>query len=200
MMEIEMKRTLTRPGFHHGTPCLQGGQGWRLFRSVPPQTIPKEVGQVTYFATSSFSCTKEQWISLTESGVDSKILDNFQPDIDIEEFYSKRDDHGATYEVQVVLLDGCGNVVGKSFSYRDDMEPEDRSTWRKVSHTFRDYGIGVRYIKFYHGGMAADMEEGWFGSRMTGASVKIRFPEVKKTDKMFKCNCKTRHKIKLNLS
>jgi len=177
-----------------------GGNGWRLFRCIPPKTIPKEVGQVTYFATSNFSCTKEQWVSLADNGVDSTIVDTFQPDINIEEFYSKSRDHGATYEMQVCLLDGCGNVVGKSFTFRDDMEEEDTDSWRKVSHTFKDYGVGVRYIKFYHGGMASDMDEGWFGSRMTGASVKIKFPEKKKTDKTFRCNCKTSHKIHLKLS
>jgi len=168
-----------------------GGNGWRLFKSIPPNTIPKEVGQVTYFATSNYSCTKEQWVSLADNGVDSKTVDTFQPDINIEEFYSKSRDHGATYEMQVCLLDGCGNVVGKSFSFRDDMEEEDTDSWRKVSHTFKDYGVGVRYVKFYHGGMASGMEleDGWFGSRMTGASVSIRFPEKKKTDKTFSCNC-----------
>lgn len=177
-----------------------GGQGWRLFRTSPTQNVMQEVGKATYFATSNFSCTKEQWVSLTDNGLDLKTLDTFQPDIDIEEFYSKSENHGSNYEIQVCLLDGCGNVIGKAFSFRDNMDAEDDLTWRKVAHTFKDYGVGVRYIKYYHGGMAEDMEEGWFGSRMTGASIKIKYPEHKKTDQTFKCNCKTKHKINLNLS
>ena len=129
-----------------------------------------------------------------------EILDTFQPDIDIEEFYSKSENHGASYEVQVCLLDGCGNVINKVFNFRENMEAEDNETWKKVTHTFKDYGVGVRYIKFYHGGMAEDMEEGWFGARMTGASVIIKYPELKKTESTLKCNCNTKHKITLNLS
>eukprot|EP00091_Calanus_sinicus_P012146 TRINITY_DN27622_c0_g1_i1.p1 TRINITY_DN27622_c0_g1~~TRINITY_DN27622_c0_g1_i1.p1 ORF type:complete len:121 (-),score=37.75 TRINITY_DN27622_c0_g1_i1:121-429(-) len=102
--------------------------------------------------------------------------------------------------MQVCLLDGCGNVISKAFSFRENMEAEDNDSWRKVTHTFKDYGVRVRYIKFYHGGMAEDMEEGWFGARMTGASVIIKYPEEKKTDSTFQCNCKTKHTLKLNLS
>eukprot|EP00092_Neocalanus_flemingeri_P068822 GFUD01084215.1.p1 GENE.GFUD01084215.1~~GFUD01084215.1.p1 ORF type:complete len:306 (+),score=69.84 GFUD01084215.1:99-1016(+) len=177
-----------------------GGQGWRLLKSLPPRSMPQEVEHNSYFATSNFSCTKEQFLSLTENGLDSEILDNFQPDIEIEEFYSKSENHGAIYDIQVCLLDGCGNVLGKAFSFRKNMEAEDEDSWRKVTHTFKDYGVGVRFVKYYHGGMAEDMEEGWFGVRMTGSSVKVKFPEVKKTEARFECKCKTKHKMNLNLS
>jgi hypothetical protein len=32
------------------------------------------------------------------------------------------------------------------------MERTDGERWRRVTHTFQDYGVGARYVKFYHGG------------------------------------------------
>jgi len=186
--------------FNSWSTLSSGGQGWRLFKDIPSQMMPKEVEHRSYFATSNFSCTKEQFLSLIEKGVNSEILDTFQPDIEIEEFYSKSANHGAIYDVHVCLLDGCGNVLGEGFKFRKQMEAEEDETWRKVSHTFKEYGVGARYVKYYHGGMAEDMEEGWFGARMTGAAVKVKFPEVKKSEQLFKCECKTKHRMVLKLS
>ena len=57
------------------------------------------------------------------------------------------------------------------------MEAEEDDHWRKVSHTWTDYGLGVRLVKFYHGGMAESMEEGWLGAKMKGAGVVVRYPD-----------------------
>jgi hypothetical protein len=35
---------------------------------------------------------------------------------------------------------------------RENMERTDGERWRRVTHTFQDYGVGARYVKFYHGG------------------------------------------------
>jgi len=181
--------------FQYWNILSSGGQGWRLF---PGSGEPNQTKR--FFATSNFSCTKEQWVSLMEKGFDPNILDTYQPSIEIEEFYSKSEHHGASYEVQVCLLDGCGNVVDNPFSFRENMNADDSEGWRRVSHSFKDYGVGVRYIKFYHGGMAEDMEDGWHGSKMTGASVRLRYPDRTKTNKIFICKCKSKHKIPQNLT
>ena len=70
-------------------------------------------------------------------------------------------------------LQSSANIEWK---YRDDMKSEEDSRWRQVSHEFSHYGPGIRYVNILHGGMADDMEEGWFGSRMKDLSVIIRFP------------------------
>jgi len=41
---------------------------------------------------------------------------------------------------------------------------------------FQSYGPGVRYIKFYHGGMDTQFWAGHYGSKMSGASVKLIIP------------------------
>ena len=47
---------------------------------------------------------------------------------------------------------------------------------RRVSHTWRDPGPGVRFVRFWHGGFAESMEAGWLGARMTRGRVTVRYP------------------------
>ncbi|TRY93104.1 hypothetical protein DNTS_008626 [Danionella cerebrum] len=65
--------------------------------------------------------------------------------------YSCRADCGASYTLTVSLLD------------------ENHET----SHTFVDYGPGLRFISFEHGGQDTKYWQGWFGIRVTGSSVTI---------------------------
>jgi F-box associated region. len=46
----------------------------------------------------------------------------------------------------------------------------------QVSHVFQNYGPGVRFIKFYHGGMDTQFWAGHYGSKMSGACVKLMIP------------------------
>ena len=41
----------------------------------------------------------------------------------------------------------------------------------QISHTFTDYGPGVRFIRFEHGGQDCVYWKGWFGARVTNSSV-----------------------------
>lgn len=41
---------------------------------------------------------------------------------------------------------------------------------------FKNYGPGVRFIKFYHGGMDTQYWSGHYGSKMSGACVKLTLP------------------------
>lgn len=43
----------------------------------------------------------------------------------------------------------------------------------QVSHTFTDYGPGLSYISFEHGGQDTKFWDGWFGVRVTGSSVTV---------------------------
>lgn len=43
----------------------------------------------------------------------------------------------------------------------------------QVSHTFTDYGPGLSYISFEHGGQDTKFWDGWFGVRVTGSSVMV---------------------------
>lgn len=43
----------------------------------------------------------------------------------------------------------------------------------QVSHKFSEYGSGLRYISFEHGGQDSKFWDGWFGVRVTGSSVTV---------------------------
>jgi len=46
----------------------------------------------------------------------------------------------------------------------------------QVSHVFQNYGPGVRFIRFFHGGMDTQFWAGHYGSKMSGACVKLMIP------------------------
>jgi len=127
--------------------------------------------------------------------IPGKILDMFQPDITVSDYYNKSPGHGAVYELKVYILDGCGKVLGKPFGFRDTIDRADGDRWRKVSHTFSAYGVGARFVKFYHGGMTLDldMEEGWYGAKMTGSCVQLSYPDKLRSSETFSCQCRRSH-------
>lgn len=43
----------------------------------------------------------------------------------------------------------------------------------QVSNTFSDYGPGLRFISFEHGGKDDKYWDGWYGVRVTGSSVTV---------------------------
>ena len=59
------------------------------------------------------------------------------------------------------------------------MRAEEEEKFRGVTHTWSNYGQGVRSIKFYHGGFAESMESGWLGAKMTGGRVTVKYPQMK---------------------
>jgi len=44
----------------------------------------------------------------------------------------------------------------------------------QVTHLFENYPDGVRFIKFYHGGMDNQFWAGHYGAKMTGSSVIVQ--------------------------
>ncbi|KAG9339749.1 hypothetical protein JZ751_023417, partial [Albula glossodonta] len=50
--------------------------------------------------------------------------------------------------------------------------------WNQMTHVFRNYGPGVRFVRFEHGGNDTQYWAGWYGIRVTNSSVEIRFPEL----------------------
>ena len=153
----------------------------------------KEKGPTMCFLTSNHSCSKEQVVELGRLAPTWWILDTFQPAIEVEEFYMASPGHGAVYEMVVSLLDADHKILGQPFSFRDDVAaslvrfliwsslsgnvlPQDPPA-KRVQHLFTQYGRGARFLRFYHAGMAEDMEEGWWGPKMWAASVRITFPD-----------------------
>jgi len=184
------------PDYPNWNVLSSGGQGWTLELLGSEENNLIDVTRNACYSTSYMSCTKEQIVHLS---FPSWILDNFQPDISISDYYNKSPGHGAIYELHVMIIDGCGNKLGKPFTIRENIDRNEHDRWRKVTHTFKNYGVGARYVKFYHGGMTADndMDEGWYGAKMTGSSVVVSFPNQLVTLDRFECKCrKSPHDVK----
>ncbi|XP_066999154.2 F-box only protein 44 isoform X2 [Anabrus simplex] len=157
----------------HWTIITSGGNGWQV--EDPPtgaDALPRELGYTSCFATSYHSCSKEQLIDLYSEGCPPYIMDNLQPCIEVSEWYTGRFDCGSIYELRVALLNAKEDEVA-DYSVRKTIKQWEGRQWKKVVHKFYNYGPGVRYIRFYHGGIDTQFWAGHYGSKMSGACVKI---------------------------
>jgi len=76
-----------------------------------------------------------------------------------------KDASGAT----IASFDGGGTTTGVTESYDDD-------DWFEVSHTFADYGAGLRSITIRDGGRDSETWAGHYGVRLDDASVALVSP------------------------
>lgn len=149
-----------------------GGSQWKV------EDMPGDCGyefcnnEVTkYFVTSFELCLKRQVIDLSVEGYTPEQLDA-QPAVTVEDWYSGRTDCGCTYQMTVCLLDENQEVIQEFKPEPVTLEPDcDDCSWKQVTHTFSDYGPGMRLISFEHGGQDTKFWDGWFGVRVTGSSV-----------------------------
>ncbi|KAG5838932.1 hypothetical protein ANANG_G00228970 [Anguilla anguilla] len=119
------------------------------------------------------TCKKSQLIDLVKEGYSQLFMDEIQPDIVISDWYSAHRNCGSKYEICVELLSQNEEVIRKFCPepvYID--HPIDRN-WRQMTHVFRDYGRGVRFVRFCHGGQDTKFWAGWYGIRVTNSSVEI---------------------------
>ncbi|XP_018423274.1 PREDICTED: F-box only protein 6-like [Nanorana parkeri] len=159
---------------NHWTIDESGGDGWRVEDlpregewSFPNPSVPK------FFMTSFDLCKKSQDIDLKEAGYSAEVMDTYQPDIVVTDWYQSRPDCGCQYELAVKLLSENKKTV-QEFVPGPIIMPEGSDVhWRHITHTFSKYGPGVRYISFQHGGKDTQRWAGWYGVRVTNSSVSI---------------------------
>ncbi|XP_034562992.1 F-box only protein 50-like [Notolabrus celidotus] len=92
----------------------------------------------------------EQVVDLKAEGLWDELLDEFQPEIVIQDWYEESKVAEHIYELHVTLLSENMTVISEH-----SVQPtEDRSsssyTWKEVSHVFSGYGSGLRYVRFQH--------------------------------------------------
>ncbi|KAL7838719.1 hypothetical protein AOLI_G00271230 [Acnodon oligacanthus] len=134
---------------------------------IPPGVVVCHLPQFRWFSM-------EQRIDLKAEGLWDELLDNFQPDIAIEDWYEESQLHASIYELNVKLLAADGQTVIKEHTCSPTENLENYShNWKKVSHVFSGYGPGVRYICFHHKLKNQFMLE-FFGTLVTDSSVVIK--------------------------
>ncbi|XP_033934777.1 F-box only protein 2 [Pseudochaenichthys georgianus] len=151
-----------------------GGSQWKV------EEMPGDCGSdcgldgvTKYFATSFELCLKRQVIDLLAEDYSSEQLDA-QPPVTVEDWYCGRSDCGCTYQMTVTLLDENQEVIEEFKPDPVTHDPDsDECCWKQVNHTFSEYGPGLRFITFEHGGQDTKFWDGWFGVRVTGSSVTV---------------------------
>uniref|UniRef100_A0A147A646 F-box only protein 6 n=1 Tax=Fundulus heteroclitus TaxID=8078 RepID=A0A147A646_FUNHE len=154
--------------FHGWRIIRNGGDGWRVEKPMAPH--PNTDVQ-TNFVTSFSMCTKSQLIDLEKEGYSQAFMDEFQPHIRISDWYAPRCD--CDYNISVKLLRVNKDVV-QEFSPDTIRLPErENDRWKQMIHVFKDYGPGVRYVYFEHGGKDRVFWAGWYGIRLTETCVEL---------------------------
>ncbi|XP_062844448.1 F-box only protein 50 [Trichomycterus rosablanca] len=134
---------------------------------IPPGVVVCYLPQFSWF-------TLEQKVDLKAEGLWDELLDNFQPDIAIEDWYEESQLHDSIYQLHVKLLAADGQTVIQEHNCSPTENRENYShTWKQVSHVFSGYGPGVRYVHFLHKVKNQFMVE-FFDTKFTGSSVVIK--------------------------
>lgn len=147
-----------------------GGHCWKVEEVMVPH--PNEAVQKN-FVTSFTMCKKSQLIDLDMEGYNPSFMDQFQPDIKISDWYAPRWDCGSEYEICVELLDRKKQPIETFAPETICFQQWNDQKWNEMTHVFQDYGPGVRYIRFTHGGKDTQFWAGWYGIRVTDSCVEI---------------------------
>ncbi len=131
------------------------------------------------YVTSYSWCCREQVVQLSTKGLSDVIMDSIQPAIAVSEWFYARFDCASRYFIRVDLLSSDHKVIA---CFEDSEETAQwqggELGWRVKSHVFREYGEGVRYIRFADAGIDSQFWLGHYGSKMAAASAAIVFKET----------------------
>ncbi|XP_074528824.1 F-box only protein 50-like [Halichoeres trimaculatus] len=163
--------------FHH--PSEVDFSSWNISREYLPRDrsgIPSTA--VVCGWTSQIWLSMEQIVDLKEEGLWDELLDEFQPEIVIQDWYEESRMNEHIYELHVKLLGAENDTVIAEHSVRptEDLN-SDSYIWKEVSHVFSGYGPGVRYIHFQHRlkeKVGEGIARGFHKTLVTDSSVIVR--------------------------
>ncbi|MCF7865349.1 MAG: peptidoglycan-binding protein [Candidatus Pacebacteria bacterium] len=124
-----------------------------------------------YHVTTSYDWgTLSQEIDLLDNDFSTTTLDA-EPDITASVWVISG---SGIYDFKVILRDENHNDVATYDSGQQNTTGE----WQKISHTFTEYGAGIRYVYFEIKGMDTLFWSGHFGASIDDASLTIGREEV----------------------
>ncbi|XP_068186503.1 F-box only protein 50 [Antennarius striatus] len=162
----------------HGPPRFESDgdfSGWTTNTEVLPfdtSGIP-EGAVICQLPTYSWF-SMEQIVDLKAEGLWEELMDEFQPEILVQDWYEESQLHKFIYQLHVKLLGEDKRTV---ISEHTVNPTEDLSVyshrWKEVSHVFSGYGPGVRFVHFLHRVKNQFMFD-FFPTLFTGSSVIVR--------------------------
>ncbi|XP_004595236.3 F-box only protein 50 [Ochotona princeps] len=138
-------------GWHIGTEQLQQGLSWTV---------------------------KQQCVDLLAEGLWEELLDDEQPDITIMDWYEDSRLDACVYELHVWLLAADRrSVIAQHHVAPQTGGRGPPGRWVQVSHVFRQYGPGVRFVHFLHKAKNRTEPRGLWRTRVTDSSVSVQLRE-----------------------
>ncbi|XP_003228951.2 F-box only protein 50 [Anolis carolinensis] len=149
--------------------------GWE----VSTERLPLDQAK-TLFALPPYSwCVKQQSVDLLAEGLWKELLDQYQPDITIMDWYENSKLDLSVYELHVRLLGSDKEAVIGEFHHvaREKEQDGEEKAWHHVSHVFKGYGPGVRYVHFLHKTKDVETADGLLRTRVTDSSVSVQLKD-----------------------
>uniref|UniRef100_UPI0010A07D4D F-box only protein 50-like n=1 Tax=Podarcis muralis TaxID=64176 RepID=UPI0010A07D4D len=119
-------------------------------------------------------CVKQQHIDLVAEGFWEELLDSYQPNFTVMDWYENSKLADSVYELHVRLLGADRATVLGEFHHVAHEARQDRQenkNWHHVSHVFQRYGAGLRYVHFLHKAKEVETPAGFLRTRVTDSSV-----------------------------
>uniref|UniRef100_A0ABM5ERV1 F-box only protein 27-like n=1 Tax=Pogona vitticeps TaxID=103695 RepID=A0ABM5ERV1_9SAUR len=122
--------------------------------------------------------SKSQVVDLLQEGFWEDLLDFYQPNIIISDRWDIRRSTGCEYSMAVTLLAADqASVIADFKAEPDSTSQRNFPGYNEVSHVFRNYGPGVRYIRFWHEGRDTQYWKGCFGIHFTNSMVLVKISQ-----------------------
>ncbi|KAM8773840.1 F-box only protein 50 isoform 2-T2 [Rhynchonycteris naso] len=121
---------------------------------------------------------KHQCVDLLAEGLWEELLDDEQPDITVMDWYEDSRLDVCVYELHVWLLAADRRtVIAQHHVAPRTSARGPPGRWIQVSHVFRQYGPGVRFVHFLHKTKNRTEPGGLRRTRVTDSSVSVQFRE-----------------------
>ncbi|CAL1606629.1 unnamed protein product [Knipowitschia caucasica] len=165
-----LKNPIAEEEFKFWQIVSNGGNLWKIEDPMTPH--PNENVRKN-FVTSYSMCLKSQEINLKTEGYNALLMDKFQPAIKVSDWYSARWDCACEYKIKVELLNEKKKCIQTFEPEAVYLEQWNDQQWHQMTHVFTDYGPGVRFVRFVHGGQDRQFWAGWYGVRVTDSCVEV---------------------------
>ena len=156
--------------------AVDGTTGWDIIENNGAGWAVKgsgHDGDGFRWATSYGWGKKSQTVDLLAKGFTAEALDA-APDISVSDWYINYNHTDDIYYLKVELRDADNNVI-ESF---DTGTLTATNGWSEAANVFSDYGPGVRYVYFEHGGKDSEVWGGHYGTRIDNAEIVIKVGDV----------------------
>ncbi|XP_027711051.1 F-box only protein 50 isoform X2 [Vombatus ursinus] len=175
------------PGSILGVPLSPGPseQGINIYEPPPPCGPARPLETLGNFSgwqisteklLPNFSWTvKQQCVDLLAEGLWEELLDDEQPAITVMDWFEDSRLDVCVYELHVWLLAADRRTVLRQYHAAPRPSPRDPGgRWCQVSHVFKHYGPGVRFIHFLHKAKNRLGSDGFRRTRVTDSSVSLQ--------------------------